>query len=234
MSRRQLLNAAWKLGAAAVLQRLRPARFAQPVFSRYPFTLGVASGDPLARRRRAVDAAGAGPAQRRRHADGAKSKSAGRSRATARSGRSIGRAPRSRGRSSVTACTSRSIGLQPGREYWYRFRAGERSQPDRPHQDRAAANAPPSIGCALRVCGCSHFETGYFTAYRRMAEEHFDFVFHTGDYIYEDRADGGRSPAAVRQHHSHEIFTVVDYRNRYAQYKSDRDLRRRTRPRRSS
>ena len=49
-------------------------------------------------------------------------------------------------------------------------------------------------------------------------------MFHTGDYIYEDRADGGRNPALVRQHNSQEIFTVVDYRNRYALYKSDRNL----------
>jgi alkaline phosphatase D len=48
LSRRDLLKIAWSLGAAAV---------AQPVFSRtvlaavdftaYPFSLGVASGDPL-------------------------------------------------------------------------------------------------------------------------------------------------------------------------------------------
>ena len=74
------------------------------------------------------------------------------------------------------------------------------------------------------VCGCSHFETGYFTAYRRLAAEAFDFVFHTGDYIYEGRADGGKNPGAVRQHRGQEIYTVVDYRNRYALYKSDPDL----------
>ena len=47
MSRRQLLNAAWKLGAAAVLLPAASTRtLAQPGFTRYPFTLGVASGDP--------------------------------------------------------------------------------------------------------------------------------------------------------------------------------------------
>ncbi len=75
------------------------------------------------------------------------------------------------------------------------------------------------------VCGCSHFETGYFTAFRRLAAEQFDFVFHTGDYIYEGRDDGGRNPALVRQHQGDEIYTLVDYRNRYAQYKMDPDLR---------
>src|SRR3954463_13739273 len=47
LSRRELLNAAWKLGAAGVLQPLVSSRvIAQPVFGTYPFTLGVASGDP--------------------------------------------------------------------------------------------------------------------------------------------------------------------------------------------
>jgi alkaline phosphatase D len=64
---------------------------------------------------------------------------------------------------------------------------------------------------------------GYFTAFRRLAEEQFDFVFHTGDYIYEGRADGGRGDR-VRQHNGNEPYTLVDYRNRYALYKSDRDL----------
>ena len=85
------------------------------------------------------------------------------------------------------------------------------------------------------MCGCSHYETGYFTAYRRIADEQFDFVFHTGDYIYEGRADGGKNPALVRQHSGEEIYTVVDYRNRYALYKADpRSDAPRTRRRRSS
>ena len=47
LSRRQLLNVAWKLGAAAALQPIASSNvFAQAVFGSYPFTLGVASGDP--------------------------------------------------------------------------------------------------------------------------------------------------------------------------------------------
>ena len=84
-------------------------------------------------------------------------------------------------------------GLQPGREYWYRFRAGDEiSQIGRTKTAPAAGSAVDRLRFA--VCGCSHYETGYFTAYRRIAEEQFDFVFHTGDYIYEGRGHGGRSP----------------------------------------
>jgi alkaline phosphatase D len=114
-------------------------------------------------------------------------------------------------------------GLDPGREYWYRFRAGgEVSQVGRTKTAPAATTAADSL--RFGVCGCSHYEFGYFTAYRRLAEERFDFVFHTGDYIYEGRDDGGRNPNLVRRHRGQEIYTLVDYRNRYALYKLDSDL----------
>jgi alkaline phosphatase D len=114
-------------------------------------------------------------------------------------------------------------GLEPGREYWYRFRAGnEISQTGRTKTAPAAGVAVDQL--RFGVCGCSHYETGYFTGYRRIAQEQFDFVIHTGDYIYESRADGGRNENRVRQHQGDEIFTLVDYRNRYAQYKTDPDL----------
>src|SRR5690606_40635132 len=46
-TRRQLLDIAWKIGTAAVvLPRVSETVFAQLPFSSYPFTLGVASGDP--------------------------------------------------------------------------------------------------------------------------------------------------------------------------------------------
>src|SRR4029078_4330932 len=82
----------------------------------------------------------------------------------------------------------------------------------------------PAHLVGFAVCGCSHYEDGYFTAFRRIAEEQFDFVFHTGDYIYEGRSDGGRGDRRLRRHHGDELYTLVDYRNRYALYKSDRDL----------
>ena len=48
LSRRELLNITWKLGLAAALQPVASrAVLAQPLFTAYPFTLGVASGDPL-------------------------------------------------------------------------------------------------------------------------------------------------------------------------------------------
>src|SRR5262245_42809946 len=47
MSRRELLNIAWKVGAlTTALPITTRTAWAQPVFRNYPFSLGVASGDP--------------------------------------------------------------------------------------------------------------------------------------------------------------------------------------------
>src|SRR3954471_14750014 len=47
-SRCELLKIAWHLGAGAVAAPLASRRaLAKPIFDSYPFTVGVASGDPL-------------------------------------------------------------------------------------------------------------------------------------------------------------------------------------------
>jgi alkaline phosphatase D len=77
-------------------------------------------------------------------------------------------------------------GLEPGRDYFYRFRAGDSESPigrSRTLPARGAEIAQLRFG----VAGCQQWEGGFYTAYR-IAEENFDFVFHYGDYIYEYRA----------------------------------------------
>jgi alkaline phosphatase D len=223
LSRRELLNAAWKLGAAAVLQPISSSGiFAQAVFGSYPFTLGVASGDPwpdgvVLWTRLAPDPLNGGGMPAARVEVGWEIARDQAFRMIEQKGVEIARPELGH---SVHVEVN---GLQPGREYWYRFHAGsEVSQVGRTKTAPPADTATDQLRFA--VCGCNHYEAGYFTAFRGIADERFDFVFHSGDYIYEDRADGGRNPAVVRQHNSQEIFTVVDYRNRYALYKSDRNL----------
>lgn len=223
MSRRQLLNAAWKLGIAAVVRPIVSTRaLAQPVFTRYPFTLGVASGDPW------PDGVALWTRLAPEPLDGGGMPTAncevGWEVARDATFRTIDRQGVEIARPELGHSVHVEVaGLEPGREYWYRFRAGgEISQIGRTKTAPAADAATDRLRFA--VCGCNHYEAGYFAAYRRIAEERFDFVFHTGDYIYEDRDDGGKNPALVRQHRGQEIYTLVDYRNRYAQYKSDRDL----------
>ncbi len=223
LSRRELLNVAWKLGAAALISPLASTQlFAQPKFRAYPFTLGVASGEPLPDgvvlwTRLAPDpleGGGMPPTPVELGWEVARDASF---KAIARRGTVIARPELGH---SVRAEIG---GLEPGREYFYRFHAGsEVSQTGR--TVTAPAIGAPVDRLRFAVCGCSKYETGYFTAYRHLAAENFDFVFHTGDYIYEKRAYRADNPAVVREHHGLEIYSLVDYRNRYAQYKGDSDL----------
>ena len=224
MSRRQLLDIAWKLGAAAIVQPIVPARvLAQPIYRTYPFPLGVASGDPwpdsvvLWTRLAPEPLDGGGMPMT--NVEVAWEVAADRQfRSVAQKGTAVARPELGH---SVHVEVG---GLEPAREYWYRFRSGPEISPIGRTRTAPAEGAPVDQ-LRFAVCGCSHYETGYFTAFRRIAAGGFDFVFHTGDYIYEGRADGGRNPAVVRQHQGQEIYTLVDYRNRYAQYKLDPDLR---------
>src|SRR6185503_13617162 len=110
-------------------------------------------------------------------------------------------------------------GLAPDRFYWYRFSARGQAIPI---GRTRTAPAPTAIVARLRfaVASCQDFQNGYYSAYRHMAREELDFVLHLGDYIYEY---AGR-PNRVRQHTGGETVTLADYRNRYAQYRTDPDL----------
>jgi alkaline phosphatase D len=122
-------------------------------------------------------------------------------------------------------------GLQPDRPYWYRFEIqGERSIRGRARTLPLAGAAPASL--RFGVAGCQHYEEGYFTAFRHLANEDLAFVYHYGDYIYEYGGDalrpswGGELIEPVRQHQGRMLFDIDDYRQRYAQYKMDADLQR--------
>ncbi len=58
-----------------------------------------------------------------------------------------------------------------------------------------------------------------------MAEDDLDFVFHSGDYIYEGASRQNRGHEVVRHQAGGECMTLADYRRRYGLYKSDADLR---------
>jgi alkaline phosphatase D len=110
-------------------------------------------------------------------------------------------------------------GLASDRDYFYRFRAqGHVSPVGRARTAPAAGSAGRDLQMAF--ASCAHYESGYYTAYRRMAEDRPDLILHLGDYLYED----GRSAGAVREHLGAEIVSLADYRRRHAQYKSDPDL----------
>jgi len=110
-------------------------------------------------------------------------------------------------------------GLAADTEYHYRFRALGHLSPAGRTRTAPAADAP-GREFTMAFTSCANFETGYFTAYRRMAEDRPDLILHLGDYIYE----GADKPGHVRHHLGPEVLTLPGYRRRYAQYQMDADL----------
>lgn len=188
-----------------------------------PFTLGVASGDPapdgfviwtrLAPDPLAEDGLGglSSPVKVRWfvYADGGTG------------------APLAQGDIETSPLSAHSVhvevsGLMPDRFYTYHFEAlGARSQMGR------ARTLPLPTAKATRLklvyASCSHYEKGWFSAYRHMADEDPDYSVFLGDYIYEysyKKADG-----LVRRHEQlGDVRTLAQFRRRYALYHMDRDL----------
>ncbi|QIR37115.1 alkaline phosphatase [Tolypothrix sp. PCC 7910] len=116
-------------------------------------------------------------------------------------------------------------GLQPNRWYWYQFKVGNEVSPI------GRTRTAPAIGTRLNQLNfafvtCQKWEDGYYSAYRRLAEEDLDLVFHLGDYIYEYGipATGGVRNVSLPEEFRKETNTLEQYRLRYALYKTDPDL----------
>ncbi|KAJ1684755.1 hypothetical protein LUZ63_020026 [Rhynchospora breviuscula] len=205
---------------------VRPSA-ATPPLPRTPFTLGVASGDPepdgfvlwtrLALEPLADDGRGAMPARRYdvKWEIGTDD----------RMRRVVRRGTVSAGPETAHAVHVEVTGLNPGREYWYRFRVGRwTSETGRTLSAPARGVMPSSL--AMSFVSCSQFEHGWFTAYRRLAEDRPDLVLHLGDYQYEyAQGDYVADSGNVRDHRGPETVDLAGYRQRYAQYRTDPDLR---------
>ncbi|MZD06707.1 alkaline phosphatase [Streptomyces sp. SID5785] len=119
--------------------------------------------------------------------------------------------------------------LAPGRVYYYRFRVGDWvSETGRTRT--APAESSAAAGLTLAAVSCQAYHDGYFTAYRHLAQDDVDVVFHLGDYLYEyavDSAGGARkyTDRVLPDVFARETMTLDDYTLRYALYKSDPDLR---------
>ena len=214
ISRRRWLQAAAALAGAGIAGGGRI--LAQPKFREYPFSLGVASGDPAGDgvvlwTRLAPDPLNGGGI-------GAFDVAVQWQVATDRLFAHVVR----QGTALAEAAWAHSLhvevdGLQSDRWYWYRFLIGGVSSP-------VGCTRTLPLGAAARlrlaVASCQHFEQGWFAAYRHMLGDDLDFIVHVGDYIYE-----GSWSARVRRHESaNAAYTLDDYRNRHACYKRDPDL----------
>ena len=110
-------------------------------------------------------------------------------------------------------------GLAPGRPYHYRFMAGDATSAI--GRTRTAPEAGKGDDrLRMAYASCQQYEQGYYTAHRHLAAENADLVAFLGDYIYE--SSWGREH--VRKHGAPPPRTLEEYRDRYALYKSDRDL----------
>ena len=81
----------------------------------------------------------------------------------------------------------------------------------------------------MAVVSCSNFPAGLFNVYGAIAKSEADVVVHLGDYIYE-YAPGqyGTNPYTNQLGRAHqpakEILNLSDYRERYRQYRGDKNL----------
>lgn len=110
-------------------------------------------------------------------------------------------------------------GLSPQSWYYYRFHAGSEISPvGRTRTAPTRMDMPEKMKFAFT--SCQHFESGFFNGYPHMQNEDLDLVIHLGDYIYEYAGRDNR----VRKHLGKEVESLDEYRLRYSQYRMDEDL----------
>ncbi|NJM47836.1 MAG: alkaline phosphatase [Alkalinema sp. RU_4_3] len=219
MKRRNLLVGAGSLLGTTVISQFPNQRLlANPRFSNNPFTLGVASGDPLPDSvvlwtRLAPSPLNGGGMPPENYSVRWQIALDEKMQRVVQKGSVI-----------ATPEFGHSVhvdvkALQPGRTYWYQFKVGNEISPiGRTRTAPAIASQPKELNFAF--ASCSDWQNGYFTAYANMAKENLDLVAFLGDYIYEY----GPLPGGPRQHNTPEITSLNDYRNRYALYKGDPNL----------
>ena len=118
--------------------------------------------------------------------------------------------------------------MKPATRYYYRFKS---------------ANSISDVGTTLTlpkenvsqvtfgVFSCSNYPAGFFTPYADAAsQQNIDFVLHLGDYIYEYDGEGYATEHAKElgrtfaEDNDTELYTLEDYRKRYALYRTDQGL----------
>ena len=113
-----------------------------------------------------------------------------------------------------------------GKNIFYRFKANDQTSVVGTTMT-LPANNPDKFNIAF--CSCSNYPAGYFNAYKEMAmDKDVDLVLHLGDYLYEYSRKGYASSDAKEMgrvvNPPNEIVSLDDYRQRYATYRSDKDL----------
>lgn len=219
-SRRQFMRGASALGFAAFSAPLlaEPKWLTgKPRFVSYPFTLGIASGDPLPTgfviwtrlAPNPMDTSAAGHEPIPVHYQVAEDEGFKK---IVRAGGAVAHPE------NAHAVHVDVEGLSPGRVYYYRFRAGDEVSPV------GRARTTPNFMAAtdrlkFAFASCQEYTQGYFKAYRDMIDQDVDLIVHLGDYIYEKTYG-----ATLRRAPVMDAYKLDDYRALHAVYKLDPDL----------
>lgn len=124
------------------------------------------------------------------------------------------------------AVKQRVRGLKPNERYYYRFEAGGRSSP----VGTFKTLPPPGSRTPIKIAvfSCQAWEAGFYTPHAGLAAEpDLDLVVCLGDYVYERRfydEDPVRDDTLGRNGDG-EVQTLREYRQKYALYHTDRNLR---------
>lgn len=145
------------------------------------------------------------------------------------------------GKSTATAGKDYTVkvdatGLQPNTVYYYRFIVDQAISPAGRTKTLPIGNVNQ---VKFAVFSCSNYPAGYFHAYADAAKHNdIDVALHLGDYIYEyGRTTVDNTGATVPAYASasakslnrevtpaNELLSISDYRQRYAQYRTDPEL----------
>ncbi|MFC0110973.1 alkaline phosphatase D family protein [Kibdelosporangium aridum] len=116
-------------------------------------------------------------------------------------------------------------GLAPDREWFYRFRYRNDISPvGRTRTTPALYKSGGAL--AFAFASCQDWASGYYPSYRHMADDDLDLVVHLGDYVYEGGipADGGYRKTSTPDVLRKAPQDLERWRMQYALFKSDLDL----------
>jgi alkaline phosphatase D len=226
VDRRRFLQLSAGLAALSAFA-LRPGddAWAAPAFQSDPFSLGIASGDQTARGVVLWTRLAPSPLQ----PDGGMPRRDVGVHWRVATDESMTKVVRS-GKALASPRLLHSVhveleGLEPAREFYYQFKVGSDTSPV-----GRTKTAPPPHSHVNRLrfafASCQSWPDGYYSAYRRMAEEDLDLVVHLGDYIYEYGIDanGGFRDVSVPPQFRSETRTLQRYRLQHSLYRTDPDL----------
>ena len=223
LTRRRFLLSASVCAGLALTARYSSHALAQPRYGTNPFALGIASGDPspdgmvLWTRLAPEPLLGGGMAPQDVLVRWQLASDEGMKKIV------------QRGTALATAALGHSVhveveGLKPARHYWYQFETNGVLSPIGRTRTMPALDARPDR-LRFAFASCQNWATGYYAAYRHMAQEDLDLVVHLGDYIYEGvPSENNARKIVLARDVRDEPMTVHQYRLRHALYRLDPDL----------